>query len=161
MREVCRVGTLAFAILAWSVSVSTAAEADVLSALGRVRQGIEEGGPHEEVAQRLEEARVQVDAIRIGDTTDCFRAAVKRCYYWYRLGTKSWETLIKNQEERAFHAKQAKSEYCAGHLKTICLNMVENYDKLISHAQEALPSKWEYGHAALDEARECQKSAHN
>jgi hypothetical protein len=63
--------------------------------------------------------------------------------------------MIKNQGQRDIHAKQAKSEYSDDHMKTINLKMVENYDKLIKHAQEALPSKWEYGNAALDEARGC------
>lgn len=155
MTKLCRINVLVFGIVALFPSLSTSAEEDVLQALENVKVGIEDGVSYEKVAGFLAEARNQVDPIKKGDTSDCFRVAVKRCYYWYRLATKSWEALIKNQEQREIHAKQAKSEYSDVHMKTIDLKMVENYDKLIKHAQEALPSKWEYGNAALDEAREC------
>ncbi len=155
MRELCRISILVFAIAALFPSLSTSAEGDVLQALENVKVGIEDDVSYEKVAGFLAEARNQVDPIKKGDTSDCFRVAVKRCYYWYRLAAKSWEALIENQEQRDIHAKRAKSEYSDDHMKPINLKMVENYEKLIKHAQEALPSKWEYGNAALDEAREC------
>jgi hypothetical protein len=155
MRELCRISILVLGIVALFPSLSTSAEEDVLQALENVKAGVEDDVSYEKVAGFLAEARDQVDPIKKGDTSDCFRVAVKRCYHWYRLATKSWEAMIKNQEQRDIHAKQAKSEYSDDHMKTINLKMVENYDKLIKHAQEALPSKWEYGNAALDEARGC------
>ena len=155
MRELCLINILVFGIVALLPSLSTSAEEDVLQVLENVRVGIEDEVSYEKVAGFLAEARNRVDPIKKGDTSDCFRVAVKRCYYWYRLASKSWEAMIKNQEQRDIHAKQTKSEYLDDHMKTISLKMVENYDKLIKHAQEALPSKWEYGNAALDEAHEC------
>jgi hypothetical protein len=155
MRELCRISILIFGIVALFPSPATSAEEDVLQALENVKVGVEDGVSYEKVAGFLAEARNQVDPIKKGDTSDCFRVAVKRCYYWYRLASKSWEAMIKNREQRDIHAKQTKSEYLDDHMKTISLRMVENYDKLIKHAQEALPSKWEYGNAALNEAREC------
>jgi hypothetical protein len=155
MRELCRISILIFGIVALFPSPATSAEEDVLQALENVKVGVEDGVSYEKVAGFLAEARNQVDPIKKGDTSDCFRVAVKRCYYWYRLASKSWEALIKNEEQRDLNAKQGKSEYSDDHMKTINLKMVENYNKLIKHAQEALPSKWEYGNAALDEAREC------
>jgi len=155
MRELCRISILIFGIVALFPSPATSAEEDVLQALENVKVGVEDGVSYEKVAGFLAEARNRVDPIKKGDTSDCFRVAVKRCYYWYRLASKSWEAMIKNQEQRDIHAKQTKSEYLDDHMKTISLRMVENYDKLIKHAQEALPSKWEYGNAALNEAREC------
>jgi hypothetical protein len=155
MKQLCRIGILVVAIVVLFSSLATSAEEDVLRALERVKASIEDEVPYKKVAELLDEAKIQVDTIRIGETTNCFRVAVKRCYYWYHLGIKSWQTLIKNQEQRDIHAKRAKSEYWDDNTKTVSLKMVENYDKLITHAQETLPSKWEYGNAALDEARDC------
>jgi hypothetical protein len=37
--------------------------------------------------------------------------------------------------------------------------MVANYEQLIRHAYQALPSKWNNGHIALQVARECVETA--
>jgi hypothetical protein len=155
MRKLCIISVSILVMLVLFSSVASSAEDDVLEALERLKAGIENEASYTEVAELMEEAGVQVGAIKKGDTTDCFRIAAKRSYYWYRLGTKSWETLIKNQEQRDIHAKRSRSEYWDDSTKTISLKMVENYDKLIKHAEEALPSKWEYGHAALNQAHKC------
>ena len=155
MKQLCRIGIIVVGIVVLFSSVATSAEEDVLQALERVKASIEDKVPYKKVAKLIDEAKIQVDTIRIGDTTNCFRVAIKRCYYWYHLGIKSWQAMIKNQELRDMHAKRAKSEYWDDQTKAISLNMVKNYDKLIASAQETLPSKWEYGNAALDEAREC------
>lgn len=155
MRRFCIISISVLVIVVLFSSLASSAEDNVLETLERLKAGIENEASYTEVAELLEEARIQVNGIKKGDTTDCFRSAAKRSYYWYRLGTKSWETLIKNQEQRDIHAKRSRSEYWDDNMKTISLKMVENYDKLIKHAEEALPSKWEYGHTALDQAHKC------
>jgi hypothetical protein len=155
MRQFLRLSILVLAIVVFFPSLAISAEKDVLQALESVKAAVEDGVSYEKVAELLELSGIQVNAIKKGDTSDCFRVAVRRCHYWYRLGVKTWETMINNQEQRDIHAKRAKSEYWDDHMKVISLRIVENYDKLIKHAQEALPSKWEYGNAALDEARAC------
>ena len=157
MKQLFSVGIFFFGVTFLFSTLAGAAEEDVLQALESVRSAVEDEVPYEKVAELLDGAKIQVNAIKKGDTTDCFRAAVKRSYYWYRLGVKSWEMLMKNQEERDIHVKRAKSEYSDEHMKTISLKMAEGYDKLVTHAREALPSKWEYGNCALDEAQACQR----
>ena len=154
MRQLCRINILAVIIVALSFSVATSGDQDVLEALGKIRAAIEDGASQEELAPLLNEAKIQIDTLQRGDVRkDCFRAATKRSYYWYDLGIKSWGALMENEKQRDKYRR--KAEYGEHNMKEISLKMVENYDKLISHAQEALPSKWEYGNAALDRAREC------
>ena len=157
MKRLLRISILALGIVVFSPPVAKSAEQEVLQALEAVRAGIQDEVPYGELAELIEAAQVQVYLIKKGDTSDCFRIAVKRSHYWYRLGIKSWETLIHNQQERDVQAKRINSEYWDDDMKAISLKMVENYDKLIQHAEEALPSKWEHGNAALDRAHECLK----
>jgi hypothetical protein len=155
MKQLYRIGVSVVGIVLLSSSLAGGAEKDVLQALERVKAAVEGEVSYEKADELVDVAGIQVNAIKKGDTSDCFRVAVRRCHYWYRLGVKTWETIIKNEEQRDIHAKRAKSEYWDDHMKVISLRIVENYDKLIRHAQEGLPSKWEYGNAALDEARAC------
>ncbi len=155
MRQLLKRSILVLAIVVFFPSLAISAEEEVLQALESVKAAIEDGASYKKVAELLELSGIQVHAIKKGDTSDCFRVAVRRCHYWYRLGVKSWETMIHNQEQRDIHAKRAKSEYWDDQMKVISVRIVENYDKLIKHAQESLPSKWKYGNAALAEARAC------
>jgi ribosome-binding protein aMBF1 (putative translation factor) len=154
MKQLCRVHILVLTMVALSCSVATSGDKDVLEALERIKAGIEEGTSRERLAQLLDEARTQIDTLQRGDVRkDCFRAATNRSYYWYNLGVKSWGALIENQKQRSRYARQA--EYGDHQMKEISLKMVANYDTLIKRAQEALPSKWEYGNAEIDRARQC------
>ncbi|MDY6836431.1 MAG: hypothetical protein SWH78_00525 [Thermodesulfobacteriota bacterium] len=154
MRQLCRMNILVVIIVALSFSVATSGDQDVLEALGRVKAAIEDGASQEELALLLGKAKIQIDRLQRGDVRkDCFRAATKRAYYWYDLGVKNCGALMENQEKRDRYRR--KAEYGDHDMKEISLKMVENYDKLIRHAQEALPSKWEHGHAALVRAQQC------
>jgi len=154
MERFFTIGILVLAIVALSFSVSISGDQDVLEALERIKAAVEDGASQKELAPLLNEAKIQIDTLQRGDVRkDCFRAATKRSYYWYDLGVKSWGALMENQKQRDKYIRNA--EYGEHDMKKISLKMVENYDKLIGHAQEALPSKWEYGNAALDRARQC------
>jgi hypothetical protein len=153
MKQLCRVAISVLAVMLLFPTSATCEEKDVLQALEGVKVGIEEGVSYGELGGLLAEANVQISTLRRGETSDCFRLAAHRSYYWYDLGRKSWETLIRNQQQRDKYARQA--EYGEHHLKTIAMTIAGNYDKLVKHAQDALPTKWEYGSAALQRAREC------
>jgi hypothetical protein len=154
MKRFFLIGILTLTMVALSFPVAMGGEKETLAALEGIKKGIEEGVPREALAHLLGEAKIQIDMLQRGSIRkDCFRVATKRSYYWYDLGIKSWGALMENQEQRDRYKRQA--EHGDHEMKEISLQMVENYDKLIKHAQEALPSKWEYGNAALDRAREC------
>jgi len=154
MRPLCRIKALVVTIVALSFSVATGGDEDVLKALERIKAAVEAGASPEELAPLLDEAKIHIDQLQRGDVRkDCFRAATRRSHYWYGLGVKSWGALIENEKQRDRYRR--KAEYGEHDMKDISWKMVENYDKLIKQAQEALPSKWEYGNAALDRARQC------
>lgn len=145
---------LVLATVSLSFSVAISGDQDVLAALERIKQGIENNASMEELAQLLDEAKEQIDTLQRGTVKkDCFLDATKGSYYWYNLGVKSWGALMDNEKQRARFARQA--EYGDHEMKEISLKMVENYETLIKHAQEALPSKWEYGTAEIERARQC------
>jgi len=154
MERFFTIGILVLAIVTLSFSVAISGDQDVLEALEGIKAAVENGASQEELARLLDEAKVQIDTLHKGDVRkDCFRAATKTSHYWYDLGVKSWGALMENQKQRDKYRR--KAEYGEHNMKEISLKMVENYDKLISHAQAALPSKWAYGNAALDRARQC------
>jgi hypothetical protein len=154
MKQLLGITTLALTIVVLSFSVAISADQDVLKALESIKVAIEEGTPQEEMAALLDKAKMQMDKLPRGDVRkDCFRAAAKRSLYWYRLGVKSQGALMENQKQRDRY--RIKAEYGEYDMKEISQKMAKNYDKLIKRAQEALPSKWAYGNAALDRARQC------
>jgi hypothetical protein len=153
MKQPCRVAISVLAMMLLFPHWAISEEKDVLQALEGVKLGIEEGVSCRELAGLLAEADVQIRILRRGETSDCFRLAAHRSYYWYDLGRKSWETLMRNQQQRDKYARQA--QHGEHHLKTIAVTIAGNYDKLVRHAQDALPTKWEYGNAALQRARDC------
>jgi hypothetical protein len=134
-----------------------AAEYEALEALEKVRQGIEEGVSYGRLGLLLDEAQSAVRTLQRGVTQECFRIAAITCYHWYDLGRKSWGALIENQQKRDFYARQLESVYYDDQMKAIFPIVIDNYDKLIRHAEESLPSNWENGHAALERARECPR----
>ncbi len=144
---------LVLGLLVCCCSTAIGGEQEALSALEKIRTGVEEGLSLKELGQLLEGAEAQVNALKIGESDDCVRAAAKRSYHWYRLGVKSSETLTKHQEERDTCKRQI--EYGDHSLREIRTKMLENYEKLIKQGQEALPSKWAYGNAELERARQC------
>ena len=153
MGRLCR---LAISVLALTVLFSSRAaceEDGALQALDRIKVGLGEGISYRELGELLGEARVQMDTLKNGEGDDCFRAAAEESYYWYDLGRKAWETIRKNTEQRDKYFRQA--EYGEHQMRAIHMTMAENYDKLVKHAKDALPTKWEYGNAALERARRC------
>jgi hypothetical protein len=153
MKQLCRVAIPVLSMMLLLPTWATSEENNVLRALEGVKAGIEKGVSCRELGGLLAEANVQISALTRGETSDCFRLAAHRSYYWYDLGEKSWETLIQNQQQRDKYARQA--EYGEHHLKAIAATMAANYDRLVRQAQDALPTKWEYGNAALQRARDC------
>ncbi|MDY6951591.1 MAG: hypothetical protein SWE60_08770 [Thermodesulfobacteriota bacterium] len=154
MRQLCRIKILVVTIVALSCSMATGGEEDVLEALERIKAAIEDGASREELAPLLDNAKMHIDRLQRGDVRkDCFRAATRRSHYWYDLGVKSWGALMENQKKRDRYRR--KAEYGEYDMREISQKMADNYDKLIRHAQDALPSNWAHGNAALDRAREC------
>jgi len=154
MKQLCRVSILVLTVLALFFSTATSGDIDLLKALEEIKESIEHGVSYEKLVPLLDSVQPQIDALQRGSVRkDCFRDATKRSYYWYDLGVKSWGALMDNEKQRDRYAR--KAEYGDDEMKEISLKMVENYEKLIKHAQEALPSKWEYGNAEIERAREC------
>ncbi|MBW1859255.1 MAG: hypothetical protein JRI70_04050 [Deltaproteobacteria bacterium] len=153
MGHLCRVAISVLAVMVLFPHWAASEENDALQALERVRVGLVEGISYRELGGLLDEAQVQINTLRKDEGSDCFRAAANQSYYWYDLGRKTWETMTENTEQRDKYFRQA--EYGEHRMKTINMTMAENYDKLVKHTQDALPTKWEYGNAALESARSC------
>lgn len=153
MKHLCSVVISVLAVMVLFPNWAASEESDALKALERVRTGLAEGISCRELGERLDEARVQIRPLRKSGGSDCFRAAANESYYWYDLGRKTWETMTENAERRDKYLRQA--EYGEHRMRTINITMAENYDRLVKHTQDALPTKWEYGNAALERARSC------
>ena len=153
MRQLFRSGVLTLGLLVFFPAWVISGEEAILKALEDVRAGVDAGVPYHKLVEVMETARVEVDTLEKGVGNACFRAAVRRCYDWYALGLRSWASLRDNEKERDKYARQA--EYGEHHFKDISLKMAENYDKLVRHAQDALPSKWAHGNAELEKAHAC------
>jgi hypothetical protein len=134
-------------------SAAMCGEEEIMSALGDVRTGIEDGVSQKDLSELLDLARAQVETLRKGVGNACFRAAARQCFAWYQQGVSSWGSLIENEKQREKYARQA--EFGEHHLKEASQTMASNYGKLVDHARDALTSKWMYGHEALERAREC------
>ncbi len=153
MGHLCRVAISVLAVMVLFPNWAASEENDTLQALERVRVGLVEGISYRELGVLLDEAQVQINTLKKGEGSDCFRAAANESYYWYDVGRKTWETMTGNAKQRDKYFRQA--EYGEDRMKTINMTMAENYDKLVKHTQNALPTKWEYGNAALERARSC------
>ncbi len=153
MGHLCRVAISVLAVMVLFPNWAASEESDTLQALERVRVGLVEGISYRELGVLLDEAQVQIKTLKKGEGSDCFRAAANESYYWYDVGRKTWETMTGNVKQRDKYFRQA--EYGEHRMKTINMTMAENYDKLVKHTQNALPTKWEYGNAALERARSC------
>jgi hypothetical protein len=156
MKQLFVIVIMGVSVLVCSFSTARGVDRDVIRALEEIGEHIEQGASYEELLPMLDAVRPQIDALERGTLRkDCFRTAVKGAYYWYDLGAKSWAALMENEREKERYEIQA--EYGESEMKEISLTMVENYEKLIEHARKALPSKWDYAKAALDQARQCLK----
>jgi hypothetical protein len=155
MKQIGRIGILVLATVL-SSSNATCGEEEVLQALETVKVHVEAGVSPETLAGLIDEAKTQIDSLELDDIEDdCFREAVRRCYYWYNLARRSRETMIKNQEQRDKYDREAI--FGEAHMRATYEKMVANYEQLIRHTYEALPSKWANGTAALQMAHECLK----
>jgi hypothetical protein len=154
MKRTCKNAIL---VLAMAVLFSTSArceEKEVLETLDAVKTHVETGVSPETLAQLLDEAKLQLGVLRqdnVGD--DCFREAVTDCYHWYDLARRSRETIIANQIQRDRYDQEAI--FGDESMRPTYEKIVANYEQLIRRAYESLPSKWNYGHAALQMAHEC------
>jgi hypothetical protein len=153
MKQISGISILIFAMLLFFSSHARCGEEEVLEALETVKTHVEAGVSPETLAGLLDEARIQIDGLGADDKDDCFREAVRRCYYWYDLARKSRETMIENQQQRDKYDREAI--FGEVYMRTTYEKMVANYEQLIRHTYEALPSKWAYGNTALQMAYEC------
>lgn len=153
MRQLLRSSVLVLGLLVFLPVPAVGGEETVLKALEDLKAGVEAGIPYTRLVEVMETARGEVNRVDKGAGNACFRAAVRRSYDWYALGVRSWASLMENEKERDKYARQA--EYGEHDLKEISLKMAENYDKLVKHAQDALPSKWARGGIELEKARMC------
>jgi hypothetical protein len=153
MGHFCRVTVLVVALMVLFPNWVASEESETLEVLEKIKVGLGEGISRRELGELLSEAQLQINTLKRDKENNCFRDAVNESYYWYDLGRKSWETMTGNAEQRDKYFRQA--EYGEHRMKAINMTMAENYDKLIKHAQDALPTKWEYGNAALERARRC------
>jgi len=153
MKHLCGVAVSVLAVIVLFPNWAASEESGALQALERVRVGLAEGISCRELGGLLDEAQVQINTLGKGEGSDCFRAAVNDSYYWYDLGRKAWETMTENTKQRDKYFRRA--EYGEHRMRTINMTLAENYDKLVKHAQNALPTKWEYGNGALKRARSC------
>lgn len=129
-------------------------EEEVLQALDAVKTNVESGVSPDTLGRLLDEAKVQIDILEQEDLADdCFRQAVANCYYWYTLARRNRETVIANQVQRDKYDQKAM--FGDVRMRPTYEKIVANYEELIKHAYEALPSKWDYGNAGLQVAREC------
>jgi hypothetical protein len=153
MKPVYRNSILALAIAVFFSSVAMGGE-EVLQKLNAIKTHVETGVSPETLAGLLGEAKVQIDILEQDDVVDdCFREAVTNCYYWYDLARRSRETMIANQLQRDKYDQEAI--FGDEEMRPTYEKMVANYELLIRHAYEALPSKWNYGNTALQIAHEC------
>jgi hypothetical protein len=153
MGHACRVAVLVSAVIVLFPNWASSEENDTLQALERVRVGLAEGISCRELGELLDDVQVQINTPGKDQGNDCFRAAANESYYWYDLGRKTWETMAENTKQRDKYFRQA--DYGEHRMRTINRTMAENYDKLVKHTQDALPTKWEHGNAALEKARSC------
>jgi hypothetical protein len=153
MGRFCRTAVLVIAVVGLFPGWATSEESSTLQALERVRVGLAEGISYRELGGLLDDVRVEVSTLRKDNGNDCFRAAVNDSYYWYDVGRKTWGTMTKNTKQRDKYFRQA--EYGEHRMRTVNMTMAENYDKPVKHTQDALPTKWEHGSAALERARRC------
>lgn len=153
MGRLCRLAVSVLALMVLFPNQAACDENGALQTLDRIKVGLAEGISYRELGELLSEARVQMDTLKKGEGNDCFRAAAEDSYYWYDLGRKAWETMRKNTKQRDKYFRQA--EYGEYQMRAIHMTMAENYDKLVKHAKDALPTKWEYGNAALERAHRC------
>ena len=142
-------------VIALFASLASGAEDDVLKALESVKAGIEDGVKYARLGELLDEAKAATNTLQRGVSNECFRVAALRCYYWYDLGRKSWGAMIENEKHRDEYERRLESEYHDDRMKEVSPTIIENYGQLIRRAEESLPVKWEYGHAALARAHEC------
>jgi hypothetical protein len=157
MKHVCGIAILAFATTLFFSSTATCEEEKVLQALDAIKIHVETGVSPETLAELLDEAKVQIDILEQDDMADdCFRESVTNCYYWYNLARRSRETMIENQIQRDKYDQ--KAIFGDEKMRPTYEEMVANYELLIRHAYEALPSKWDYGNAALQIAHECAEA---
>jgi hypothetical protein len=139
-------------------SIAAGEEEKVLESLNAIKTHVETGVSPETLAGLLDEAKVQIDILEQNDIADdCFREAVTNCYYWYDLARRSRETMVANQVQRDKYDQ--KAIFGDEGMRPMYEKMVANYEQLIRHAHEALPSKWNYGNAALQIAHECIEAA--
>jgi hypothetical protein len=155
MGHVCGVAISVLAVMVLSPNWAASEETGTLQALERVRVGLAEGISYRELGELLDDVQVQISTLKKDKGNDCFRDAANESYYWYDLGRKTWETMTENTKQRDKYFRQA--EYGEHRMRTINMTMAENYDKLVRHTQDALPTKWEYGNAALERARSCME----
>jgi len=89
MKHLCRVAISIVAMMILFANWAASEENGALQALERVRVGVAEGISCRELGELLDEARVQINTLREGAGSDCFRAAVNDSYYWYDLGRRT------------------------------------------------------------------------
>jgi len=136
-------------------TVVTAGDQDVLQSLERLRDGIGAGDANEDLKQMLSKAKVHVDSLKPGPTSDhyySFRMSVANSYYWFHRGMITRETILNNVRQRAGYETRRKSSGPAG--QEMYGIMIRNFDLLIARAQDALPSMWMQGDRWIDEARQ-------
>jgi hypothetical protein len=154
MKHVYRITVPVLAMAVFFSTNATCEEEKVLQTLNAIKTHVETGVSPETLAGLLDEAKVQIDILDQDNTAnDCFREAVTNCYYWYNLARRSRETMTRNQIQRDKYDQEAIFGDEA--MRPTYEKMVANYEKLIRHAYEAEPSKWNYGNAALQIAHEC------
>jgi hypothetical protein len=154
VKQVYRLTTLILAMVVFLSSNAECGEEEVLQALDAVKTNVESGVSPDTLGRLLDEAKVQIDILEQEDLADdCFRQAVANCYYWYTLARRNRETVIANQVQRDKYDQKAM--FGDVRMRPTYEKIVANYEELIKHAYEALPSKWDYGNAGLQVAREC------
>ena len=160
MQRTCRITTLVFAMAVLFPTTAICEEQEVLQTLDAIKTHVETGVSPETLAELLDEAKLQIDILERDDMgDDCFREAVANCYYWYDLARRSRKTMTANQTQRDKYDQEAM--FGDENMRPTYEKMVANYEQLIRRTYEALPSKWNYGHAALQTAHECMETKKN
>lgn len=156
MKQLVRISILVSSMVLLYSSPAPCVEEEVLKVLETIKARVAAGVSPEALTELLDEAKIQIDALEHDERqNDCFRHAVRRCYYWYDSARRTRDTMIENQKQR--DACDEEAIFGDEHMKAAYANMVVNYEKLIRHAYETLPAKWAYGNSALEMAQGCLK----
>jgi len=81
-------------------SQAVAGEKEVLSALEKIKSGVEEGVPYEVYEKMLADVKAALDALKKeGYSNYCFINEVELSHTYYYLGMFNWMSMNKTEEE--------------------------------------------------------------